>query len=305
MKIRCRSCGKRFSYEEQDGICPHCGAYNSVSWDVEPGGGDLSPSEPTVCDAPEWHAEAGHYDEHGVCTGDAQAAAEGYGSFSPPAAGNAASGAVPASPAAAAGAKPPRQRHRLLLVSVLLFVALLALYLILPPAVESDFNRRVVENAQVADLPLLQAEDGRAVLPPFTYELAGAAVVPYEGLWELPQDSCVLRVLLSVSMSGSRPEETPPSPYLQLEDGSYRPAMSSYDAENAFPGDEEAIGAFPYAVYWLETPGETADCAFYFVVPRNARAANLCFETFSYSDYGQHLESVTELPFTFGEEAAE
>ena len=68
MKIRCRSCGKRFSYEEQDGICPHCGAYNSVSWDVEPGGGDLSPSEPTVCDAPEWHAEAGHYDEHGVCT---------------------------------------------------------------------------------------------------------------------------------------------------------------------------------------------------------------------------------------------
>ena len=300
MKIRCSSCGRRFEYEEQDGICPHCGAYNSVSWDVEPGGGGLSPSAPTVCDAPEWHAEAGHYDAHGTCAEEAQAAAQGYGSFTPPPAGGAGRAA-----ALADGQKPPRQRHRLLLVSVLLFCVLLALYLILPPVVEADFDRRAAENAQVRDLAVLQAESGRAVVSPFTYKVADAALVPYAGLWPLPENSCVLRVLLSVSMSGSRPEETPPRPYLRLEDGSYQRALGSYDAQNIFPADEEAIHAFPYDVYWLETPTETADCAFYFVVPQNARAAQLCFEDFSYSAYGQQLKAVTELPITFREEGTE
>ncbi|HIY11913.1 MAG TPA: hypothetical protein H9840_11540 [Candidatus Anaerofilum excrementigallinarum] len=29
MKVRCESCGKKFDYEQNDGLCPHCSVYNS------------------------------------------------------------------------------------------------------------------------------------------------------------------------------------------------------------------------------------------------------------------------------------
>ena len=285
MKIRCESCNKKFDPRKHDGVCPYCGAWTSVGAEDR-----IDPPAPAVdpWDLPQDGAQAADFAP--------QPAAPDSRPFP--------GGAQPGfpQPTGAQGPAPRRGCSRLLGWSILLFVLSVAVFMLLPPFIESRVTARATAQDRVADLTVVEAEGGVAVAAPFSYRLAEARRVSYSGAWPMPEGEGLLRVELAVSMSGSRPEWDPTDPYLRLDDGSYRMAIYSYDLEPLFPEEYDLLTAFPYDVYRLETPSEAASCVFYYLVPQDCAEAALCFESYAQGDYDAYLTQVAELPFSIPEE---
>ena len=211
--------------------------------------------------------------------------------------------------ARAAAAVLPRQqrpkRYGPLVLLIVLTVLLLAAVVVIPPLVGGWFERQAIARGRVEDPTVTPAQGEAAVAAPFTYRLTGADWVDYDGPWQMPEGGRLLRVELAVSMAGGEPDWDPEDPYLALDDGSYRMALPYYQLEEILDEEDPALGAFPYEVYWLETPGEAAACSFYYLVPAQTGKATICFERYSADRYGVRLEEIAELTFTIAGEGAQ
>ena len=299
MKIRCESCGKKFDPAEHDGICPNCGAWNSLPEDRA---ADEDRTERDPWEEPETDEDEGE-EQQPPAYRPAEELSDDLNREQERLRRAAAQRMAAGMPAAVPAPAPPK-RYGPLILLVLLTVALLVAIVIVPALAEARFDDKVFAYTAVEQPKITEAEGDRAVSSPFTYRVCGAKLVDYSGVWQMPQGSRLLRVELAVSMVGEEPEWDPQDPYLLLEDGSYRMAISSYDLESVVGDSDEAAGAFPYRVYWLETPGEEAVCSFYYLVPEETRSVTLCFERYSAGRYGERLEEITQMTIALDEEAS-
>ena len=311
MKIRCESCNKKFDPRKHDGVCPYCGAWHSIETEdrFDPPAPAIDPWDLPQQDA---SAEAGEDEaaskeplsgavtpagEGGTRSFNPSGAAPVYGAGQPSPEGDPNFSTLP-------GANRRRGCGRFLWLSILLFVLSIAAFLAVPTLSESWVTSRATEQDRVNDLTLVEAEGGVAVAAPFSYRLVDARLVSYDGAWPMPEGESLLRVELAVLMSGEEPQWDPTDPYLKLEGGSYRMPIYSYDIEKLFPEDSELLTAFPYEVYWLETPSDSVNCVFYYLVPQGTAGATICFEQYAEGDFKAYLTQVAELPFAFTEEVS-
>ena len=307
MKIRCESCNKKFDPKKHDGVCPYCGAWNSIGAEDR-----IDPPAPAIdpWDLPQRSAEetkVSDPDAPGQESGTPFTGIPAQEEHSAPPHSVPHSGGMPPvapPPSGAQGPAPRRGCGPLFFVAVLLFVLSVAVFLLLPPFIEARVTARAVAQDRIGDLTVIEAQDGAAVAAPFSYRLADAHRVDYNGVWPIPEGETLLRVELAVSMSGGKPEWDPTDPYLRLDDGSYRMAIYGYDIRELFPEDADLLSAFPYDVYYLETPSDAASCVFYYLVPQQCGEAVLCFESYAQGDYEAYLTQVTELPFVLPEEVS-
>lgn len=310
MKIRCDGCGKKFDPAKTDGICPYCGAWHSPPEDQSfDAAQEADPWEEDFAGAAEQEAQEAQEAREAREREEMDAPDEEEFDLSDEEEEEEQERLRRMAAARAAAAVLPRQqrpkRYGPLVLLIVLTVLLLAAVVAVPPLAGGWFERQAIARGRVEDPTVTPAQGEAAVAAPFTYRLTGADWIDYDGPWQMPEDSRLLRVELAVSMAGGEPDWDPEDPYLALDDGSYRMALPYYQLEEILDEEDPALGAFPYEVYWLETPGEAAACSFYYLVPAQTEKATICFERYSADRYGVRLEEIAELPFTIAGEGAQ
>ncbi len=261
MFIRCDSCGKLFNYEKNDGVCPHCAAFNSPP---APGG------EPEQASVSYEAAEPQPFSEE---------AEEEETFFSP-------QPSVSASPAA----DKPRSRKSRRGCGCVLAVLLALVIAVIGVQIWQRVTRkdRWTEQMQQTEAPSVQAfEAGQTVqIGPYTACAAGAAVIALpEGSEQLPEGEMAVGIQMDFAVDDEYPDSDPwyhsliPAPYVMLEDGRCRTMMDTWLLSSySSPLYSQCVEVD--ALYY----GDEGSGMVYFVVPAGTDTVTLCLEQREPSD---------------------
>ena len=259
MFIRCDSCGKLFNYEKNDGICPHCSAFNSAP--------DNCKNEPGQRVASHEIKEPQPFADEAETEESTFAPQPTYAPFQQ-------------EPAL----EEPRSRNKgcrgcgcIFGVLFVLFLAVIGVQ-IWQHASQKD---RWMEQMQQTEAPLVQDFDAEqnVQIGMYTVCSADSAVIALpEGSAELPEGEMAVGIHLNV-LPGDAPDSSDwyyssiPAPYVMLEDGRCRKMMdvwmlSSYSS----PLYAQCLDLD--ALYY----GDTGSGMVYFVVPAGTDTVTLCLE---------------------------
>lgn len=291
MFIRCDSCGKLFNYEKNDGICPHCSAFNSPP---DTNGGEAARTYTSPADR-EPEPQFFESTEEDIFSEES----DPVPSFSPSPA------SVSPSPAASSG-RGQRRGCRcgcfLILVPVLLIVVLLGVEILQ----QMQRDEKWLEWIRQPEAPQVVScsPDEPVQTSLYTVSVSGDAVVAMEaGNEALPEGEKLIGIEIQVSVTDEYPDFTDwygpivPTPYLLLEDGRCRAAVDSWTLSSELP-DLYAGCIDVRDLYY----GDEAGGIVYFVVPADTQTITLCLEQRSQTE--PWLEMIYELPLSVTEVSA-
>lgn len=256
MFIRCDSCGKLFNYEKNDGVCPHCAAFNSP-----PDAHSNKPAQASVSyesDEPLPFSEEAEEEET---------------FFSP----------QPSVSASLPEEKPASRKGCrgcgcFFVVLLVLFVAVIGV-LVWQRVTQKD--RWTGQMSQPEPPSLLNFQAGETVqIGSYTACAADTAVIVLpEGSAQLPEGEMAVGIQMDFTVNDEYPESgnwyhSPiPAPYVMLEDGRCRKMMDTWMLSSYFPELYSQCVDVDGLFYGDEGSGMV-----YFVVPADTGTVALCLE---------------------------
>lgn len=294
MKVRCESCGKKFDYEQNDGLCPHCSVYNSP------------PAQAAQQDRQEWRRNVGRQKQAAASLWRdyerRQDQAENPAGYSEPSAESAGQSSQPSRAytytyqAASEPQVSVGRRRR----TWLLPVAILAVGWAAAVGGVWVYRQQWMQYQTLHATPeTVQLSAGES-FSGHVYTLAAdsAEVILPAGSSQMPQGWMAVGVNIQVAMGQQEWEDQAMVlPYVRLEDGRCLAAVDSYtlwqDSGSSF--EQELYERLREQELWdLEYmyPGEESQGMLYYMVPDDTAVLTFCAEDRT-ADSGQ-LQAVGE-----------